>query len=220
MSTATAGHPDCRLHDMGEGHRVPAAAGRDPRLPARDRAEAALDARSAPLADLKSLALAHESHYVQELQDLLEQVAASGESRAAGHRHDGGPGTWRGGAAGGRGSRRRDRRGDRRRGDQCDSAPCARRSSRDAAKRWASASSTTSLSRPATRAGRARPGGWRSTSTSTTATGTEDIVAGDDRVLMVSIFQHRCIPTAARCRWERTCATCRSRRTPAAARAR
>ena len=96
MVTAIYSHPDCRLHDMGEGH---------PECPQRLDAildhllatglEVALESRSAPLADVKDLALAHESRYVGELKDLLEQVVASGESRHIDPDTVVGPGTWR-----------------------------------------------------------------------------------------------------------------------------
>ena len=82
MATAIYSHPECRLHDMGHGH---------PECPQRLDAildhllatglEAALDSRSAPLVDLQDLGLAHESRYVRELKEVLEQVAASGEPR-------------------------------------------------------------------------------------------------------------------------------------------
>ena len=96
MVTAIYSHPDCRLHDMGNGH---------PECPQRLDAihdyllatglEAALDSRTAPLVDMADLSRAHESRYVSELKELLEQVVASGESRHIDPDTVVGPGTWR-----------------------------------------------------------------------------------------------------------------------------
>jgi acetoin utilization deacetylase AcuC-like enzyme len=83
MSTAFFSHPDCRNHDMGRGH---------PECPERldaisDRLlvsglDAALDHRDAPSVDLRDVELAHTHGYVVHLKDRLEQIAASGEPRA------------------------------------------------------------------------------------------------------------------------------------------
>ena len=95
MVTAIYSHLDCRLHDMGHGH---------PECPQRLDAihdyllgtglEAALESRSAPLAELKDLALAHESRYVGELREVLEQVALSGEPRQIDPDTVASAGTW------------------------------------------------------------------------------------------------------------------------------
>jgi acetoin utilization deacetylase AcuC-like enzyme len=95
MKTAFYSHSDCRGHDMGEGH---------PECPARLDAindhliatglDAALDRREAPRAAASDLALAHSPGYVAELGDLLERVAAGGESRAIDPDTVAAPGTW------------------------------------------------------------------------------------------------------------------------------
>ncbi len=82
MSLAFYSHPDCRLHDMGEGH---------PECPERLDAisdhliatglDLALTPYDAPLATPVQLARAHTAGYVAELQALLEQVSAAGEPR-------------------------------------------------------------------------------------------------------------------------------------------
>jgi len=83
MTTAFYSHPDCRRHDMGRGHpecpqRLDAI---DDHLIAQGLT-AAFERREAPLVTLDDLALAHSSGYVAELRDFLQQVAESGQSRA------------------------------------------------------------------------------------------------------------------------------------------
>jgi acetoin utilization deacetylase AcuC-like enzyme len=83
MSTAFYSHAECRLHDMGPGH---------PECPQRLDAisdhllatglDIALDFRDAPLATLDQVERAHAAGYVLKLKDFLEQVQASGEPRA------------------------------------------------------------------------------------------------------------------------------------------
>ena len=83
MSTAFYSHPDCRLHDMGAGH---------PECPARLDAitdhlratglDIALDYKEAPVATVEQLGRAHTSNYVSEIVDVLEQVKADGAMRA------------------------------------------------------------------------------------------------------------------------------------------
>ena len=96
MSTAFYSHPDCRRHDMGAGH---------PECPQRLDAiddhllatglDIALTRHDAPLVDLKDVELAHTHHYVSELKDLLEQVEASGVSKALDPDTAANPGTWK-----------------------------------------------------------------------------------------------------------------------------
>ena len=196
MSTAIYSHPDCRLHDMGDGH---------PECPQRLDAihdyllatglEAALDVRSAPLARLESLALAHESHYVAELKDLLEQVAASGEPRALDPDTVAGPGTWRAAlrAAGAAVAAT-----DAVIAGEIDNAFCAVRPPGHHATRGETmgfcffnnvavaarhALDVHGLARVAIVDFDVHHGN-----------GTEDIIAGDERVLMLSIFQHPLYP--------------------------
>jgi acetoin utilization deacetylase AcuC-like enzyme len=83
MSTAFFSHPDCRLHDMGAGH---------PECPQRLDAiddhliatglDIALARREAPLAQLADIEHAHTAGYTTELCDLLGELQASGGSRA------------------------------------------------------------------------------------------------------------------------------------------
>jgi acetoin utilization deacetylase AcuC-like enzyme len=83
MSTAFYSHPDCLRHDMGPGH---------PECPQRLAAiddhllatglDVALLRRDAPLADAADLEHAHTKGYLLELDALLDEVGTSGEPRA------------------------------------------------------------------------------------------------------------------------------------------
>jgi acetoin utilization deacetylase AcuC-like enzyme len=83
MSTVFYSHPACRTHDMGEGH---------PECPQRLDAindhllatglDIALRFEEAPSATAQQLGRAHASGYVTEIEDLLQRVAASGERQA------------------------------------------------------------------------------------------------------------------------------------------
>ena len=196
MSTAIYSHPDCRLHDMGSGH---------PECPQRLDAihdyllatglEAALDVRSAPLASLDSLALAHESHYVAELQDLLAQISASGKPRALDPDTVAGPGTWQAAlrAAGAAVAAT-----EAVIAGEVDNAFCAVRPPGHHATRG-EAMGFCFFNNVAVAARHAldRCGLERVAIVDFDVhhgNGTEDIVAGDERVLMVSIFQHPLYP--------------------------
>ena len=83
MTTAYYSHPDCRAHDMGRGH---------PECPQRLAAiddyllasglDIALDRVEAPLVDLDDVSRAHARGYVNELSDVLERVQADGRMLA------------------------------------------------------------------------------------------------------------------------------------------
>ncbi len=95
MTTAYFSHPDCRSHDMGPGH---------PECPERmDAIEAhlvatglagAVDRQAAPLVDLQDAEYAHTPAYVGKLRDVMELVEADGRMRALDPDTVGGPGTW------------------------------------------------------------------------------------------------------------------------------
>ena len=82
MNTVFYSHPDCRLHDMGAGH---------PECPQRLDAisdhllatglDIALDFRDAPKATLEQIGRAHTSGYVAELQDTLQHLE-EGQTKA------------------------------------------------------------------------------------------------------------------------------------------
>jgi acetoin utilization deacetylase AcuC-like enzyme len=95
MTTAYYSHPDCRGHDMGRGH---------PECPQRLSAiddyllasglDVALERHEAPLVDLDDVARAHARGYVNELADVLERVQADGRMRALDPDTVAGTGTW------------------------------------------------------------------------------------------------------------------------------
>ena len=196
MPTAFYSHPDCRRHDMGRGH---------PECPQRlDAIEdhllatglnVALDRRDAPLAELKDLGLAHGSGYVTQLQDFMAGIDASGEPRAVDPDTIAGPGSW--GAAlraAGAAVAATDAVID----GTADNAFCAVRPPGHHATRNESmgfcffnnvcvaarhALDVRGLDRVAIIDFDVHHGN-----------GTEDIVANDDRILMVSFFQHPLYP--------------------------
>jgi acetoin utilization deacetylase AcuC-like enzyme len=96
MTTAYYTHPDCRGHDMGRGH---------PECPQRLDAiedhllatglDVAIDRRDAPLARLSDIELAHSAGYVAELQEFLARVEETGEPRALDPDTSAGSGTFK-----------------------------------------------------------------------------------------------------------------------------
>ena len=83
MTTAFYTHPDCRGHDMGPGHpECPARLDAIDDLLIASGLQNALDCREAPMVSSTDLGNAHSSGYVVELRDVLERVAADGRLRA------------------------------------------------------------------------------------------------------------------------------------------
>ena len=198
MPTAFYSHPECRLHDMGAGH---------PECPQRLDAIAdqllasgldlALQHREAPLATLAQIERAHTARYVTQLKDVLEQVQASGEPRHLDPDTVACPGTWRAAlrAAGAAvAATEAVLRGE------VDNAFCSTRPPGHHATRDESmgfcffnnvaigarhALDVMGLQRVAIIDFDVHHGN-----------GTEDIIAGDDRVLMCSFFQHPLYPNS------------------------
>jgi acetoin utilization deacetylase AcuC-like enzyme len=83
MATGYFSHPDCLAHDMGAGH--PECPDRLVAIEDQLRAEG-LDAfmltPEVPLACNDDLALAHDLNYVLHLDDFMQQLEATGETRA------------------------------------------------------------------------------------------------------------------------------------------
>lgn len=83
MTTGYFSHPDCLSHDMGTGH---------PECPARIHAiedhlravglDMLMVPQDVPMASNQDLALAHDLNYVLTLDDFLQQLEATGETRA------------------------------------------------------------------------------------------------------------------------------------------
>jgi acetoin utilization deacetylase AcuC-like enzyme len=196
MSTAFYSHADCRRHDMGRGH---------PECPQRlDAIEDhlhkrglmdVLERREAPLAAIDDLGRAHESHYVLELKDLLEQVAATGEPRALDPDTVASAHTWQAALrAAGAAVAATDAVIDGEVANAfCSVRPPGHHATRDAAMGFCF------LNNVAVAARRALDvrGLERVAIVDFDVhhgNGTEDIVANDDRILMVSFFQHPLYP--------------------------
>lgn len=95
VSTAYYTHPACLEHDMGEGHpECPE------RLMAIERVVTArdwagrLERREAPEVDLHDVERAHETSYVLNLREFMQQLAASGKTRAVEPDTWACPGSW------------------------------------------------------------------------------------------------------------------------------
>jgi len=96
MTTAYFTHPDCRAHDMGRGH--PECPGRLDAIEDHLLAtglDIALARFEAPLARHEDLALAHAEGYLVELAEFMQQAAATGEPRALDPDTTVCPATWR-----------------------------------------------------------------------------------------------------------------------------
>ena len=198
MTTAFYSHTDCRLHDMGEGH---------PECPQRLDAiddhliatglDVALQRREAPLAKASDLALAHASGYVSELAELLQPLAESGESHALDPDTMAGPGTWRAvlrcaGAAVAATDAVIDGEAEN---AFCAIRPPGHHATRDRAMGFCFFNSVAVAARHALDV--------RGLSRVAIVdfdvhhgNGTEDIIANDERVLMVSIFQEHLYPNS------------------------
>ena len=198
MSTAFYSHADCRLNDMGAGH---------PECPQRLDAIAdqllssglglLLDHREAPLATLEQLQRAHSSNYVSQLREFLEQVQASGEPRHLDPDTVATPGTWRAALR----------------------AAGAAVAATEAVVRGEVSNAFCSVRPPGHHATRSETMGFCFFNNVAVGArhaldvlglqrvaivdfdvhhgnGTEDIIAGDERVLMCSIFQHPLYPNS------------------------
>jgi acetoin utilization deacetylase AcuC-like enzyme len=196
MTTAYYSHPECHGHDMGAGH---------PECPKRLDAiddhliatglDVVLQRRDAPLVDLRDVGRAHASGYVNGLRELLEELQRSGGMRALDPDTVACAGTWRAvQRAAGAAVAATDAVID----GECANAFCAVRPPGHHATRQAAmgfcffnnvaiaarhALDVRGLKRVAIVDFDVHHGN-----------GTEDIIAGDDRVLMASIFQDQLYP--------------------------
>lgn len=196
MSTAFFTHSDCRRHDMGAGH---------PECPQRLDAiedhliatglDIALTRHDAPLVDLKDVELAHTHHYVTELREVLEQVEASGQAKALDPDTAANPGTWKAAlrAAGAAVAATDAVLDGRAENAFCAVRPPGHHATRDEAMGFCFFNNVAVAARHALDVR-----GLKRVAVIDFdvhhGNGTEDILAGDDRVLMVSFFQHPLYP--------------------------
>ncbi|MCW5612145.1 MAG: histone deacetylase family protein [Rubrivivax sp.] len=196
MSTAFYSHPACRGHDMGAGH---------PECPERLDAIAdhlravgldiALDFRDAPVATLEQIERAHSAGYVLQLQDLLQGLAASGTTRALDPDTVAGPGTLAAAlrAAGAAVAATDDVLAGRAANAFCAVRPPGHHATRDEAMGFCFFNNVAIAARHALDVhGLARVAVIDFDVHH--GNGTEDIVAGDERILMCSFFQHPLYP--------------------------
>jgi acetoin utilization deacetylase AcuC-like enzyme len=198
MTTAFYSHTDCKRHEMGAGH---------PECPQRLDAIAdhllatgldlALAQRDAPVAHLSDVKLAHGAGYVAEMADLLQRLQA--ERDGTHHAFDPDttacPGTW---AAMLRAAGAAVAATDAVIDGEVENAFCAVRppghhATRDAAMGFCFFNNVAVAARHALDVR-----GLKRVAVVDFdvhhGNGTEDILAGDDRVLMVGIFQHPLYP--------------------------
>ena len=196
MITAFYSHSACRLHDMGAGH---------PECPQRLDAiadhlmatglDVALDFRDAPEATLEQIGRAHTTGYVMETQDVLKRLRDEGGTRALDPDTVAGPGTWDAAlrAAGAAIAATEDVVSGRVTNAFCAVRPPGHHATRDETMGFCffnnvaiaarHALDVLGLERVAIIDFDVHHGN-----------GTEDIIAGDSRVLMASFFQHPLYP--------------------------
>ena len=196
MTTAFYSHPECRGHDMGHGH---------PECPQRLDAiddyllatglDVALTRFEAPLVDLADVAHAHSSRYVAELSEFLERVREENTLRSLDPDTAACAGTWAAvqRAAGAAVAATGAVIDGTARNAFCAVRPPGHHATRDAAMGFCFLNNVAIAARYALDVrGLARVAivdfdvhhG----------NGTEDIIAGDERVLMASIFQDQLYP--------------------------
>ncbi|MCZ2441420.1 MAG: histone deacetylase family protein [Burkholderiales bacterium] len=196
MTTLFYSHPDCRLHDMGEGH---------PECPQRLDAisdhllatglDIMLQHEDAPLATLEQLQRAHSAGYVLQLRDLLEQVRDGGEPRALDPDTIAAPGTWQAAlrAAGAAVAATDEVIAGRASNAFCAVRPPGHHATRDETMGFCFFNNVAVAARHALDV----HGLQRVAIIDFDVhhgNGTEDIVAGDERILMCSFFQHPLYP--------------------------
>jgi acetoin utilization deacetylase AcuC-like enzyme len=196
MTTAFYSHAECRTHDMGEGH---------PECPARLDAitdhllatglQAALDMREAPKVDMVDVERAHTPHYVHDISALMQRLERDQVHEALDPDTTACPSTWRAvqRAAGAAVAATDAVIQGNARNAFCAVRPPGHHAMRDQAMGFCFFNNVTIAARHALDV----HGLQRVAIVDFDVhhgNGTEDIVAGDERVLMVSIFQHPLYP--------------------------
>ena len=196
MSTLFYSHSDCRQHDMGPGH---------PECPQRLDAisdhllatglDIALQFKDAPLATLEQLERAHSAGYVMQLKDLLEQVQAAGVPKALDPDTMACPGTWQAAlrAAGAAVAATDDVIAGRAGNAFCAVRPPGHHATRDETMGFCFFNNVAVAARHALDVHGLRRVAIIDFDVHH-GNGTEDIVAGDERILMCSFFQHPLYP--------------------------
>jgi acetoin utilization deacetylase AcuC-like enzyme len=196
MTTAIYSHADCRLHDMGAGH---------PECPARldaiaDQLQASglgawIERIDAPKATLEQMARAHAQRHVVEMNALMQQADAEGGHAAVDPDTTAGPGTWNAAlrAAGAAVAATDAVIAGRMANAFCAVRPPGHHATRSAAMGFCFFNNVAIAARHALDVH-----GFERVAIIDFdvhhGNGTEDIVAGDERILMASFFQHPLYP--------------------------
>ena len=196
MTTAYYSHPECRLHDMGMGH---------PECPQRLDAIAdhlratgidiAMDFQDAPVASVEQIERAHSASYVIEVMDHMRRVRDEGEHYAVDPDTSVGPGTLQAAlrSAGAAVAATDEVLAGRASNAFCAVRPPGHHATRDQAMGFCFFNNVAVAARHALDV----HGLQRVAIVDFDVhhgNGTEDIIAGDERVLMVSFFQHPLYP--------------------------
>ena len=196
MTTAFYSHTDCHLHDMGAGH---------PECPQRldainDHVRAtgldiALDFRDAPNATLEQIERAHTANYVLQLREFMEQVQAEGKPRSLDPDTVVCPGTWKAAlrSAGAAIAATDDVLAGRASNAFCSVRPPGHHATRDETMGFCFFNNVAIAARHALDVHGLKRVAIIDFDVHH-GNGTEDIIAGDERVLMASFFQHPLYP--------------------------